>query len=158
VETHVVGAKDDVLHHHGCVALELGIRRQAGRVHLQCLFPMNLNAGFLAALLASFGFAPLLLRRIIRPHRLCLAGLDVGLALFPFQPIVFIPQTLIICLCIPQVGAQVFNQVQQPFNQLTGVLVFYAAQVYRFQHSGVSLPAYRQNGKGSTCRAFPPVY
>jgi hypothetical protein len=38
----------------------------------------------------------------------------------------------------------------RPYNQLSGILVLYAAQVYRFQHSGISLPAFLQNGKGPT--------
>jgi hypothetical protein len=116
-------------------------RWQAGLVHFQLLFAMDLDRCFLGAL----------------PVRLGFVGLDVGFALLAFQAVDLVPQLLNLCLCVPQVGAHSFDQIQQPVNQLPGIFILDVAQVYRvqhIQHSGVILHAYCENGKLETFRAF----
>ena len=67
------------------------------------------------------------------------ASLDLWLALLAFQPVDLVPQTLNLGLCVPQVGALGFDQVQQLDNQLPGILVLDVAQVYGFKHEGAIL-------------------
>jgi hypothetical protein len=63
-------------------------RWQAGLVHFQLLFAMDLDRCFLGAL----------------PVRLGFVGLDVGFALLAFQAVDLVPQLLNLCLCVPQVA------------------------------------------------------
>jgi hypothetical protein len=60
---------------------------------------------------------------------LLLVGLDLGLALFPLQPSDLVAQTLILRLRRPQIGGYVFQQVEQPDDELSGPFVFDAAQI-----------------------------
>jgi len=164
VKVYVVGAKDDILDHHIFVALEFGIFRQAGFVYLQPLFTMDLDRGFLGAFPARLGLATFLLRRVVGPGWLGFVALDVGFALFAFQPIVLIPQALNLCLCLPQVNAHGFDQVHQPDNQFPSIFILDVAQVYRvqlIQHSCAILLIFAQMASvrlAKSFRGFPPIY
>jgi len=144
VEQHVVGAEDDVLHHHVLVPLELGIRWQRVSLYLQYLLPVDGNALGLAALRPLLRLAPFLFRRDVLAGRSGLVGLDLGLALFPFQPGVLVAQTLNLRLRGPQVGHHVFQQIEQPDDELSGPFVLNAAQIKVVQHSPVSISQVRQ--------------
>ena len=62
LEQDIVGAEEDILHHHVLVALEHGIRRQAVGINGHHLFPVDRDAVRLAAFRPRFRLAPFLFR------------------------------------------------------------------------------------------------
>src|SRR5207247_4693823 len=88
-----LGAKLHVLHHDFHIPLELDVGRQKVVIHLQDLDPIDRDVGLFACFVMGFSFPTFFFRREIRSP---FVRLDLRLALFSFEPIVLVTQTLIL--------------------------------------------------------------
>jgi hypothetical protein len=140
------------------MSLELGILRQLGWIDCDHLLPIDLDFGFLTAFVALARFMAFFLRRMIARLRLGRVGFDLGFALFAFQPVDLIPQSLDLRLGIPQICRQLFHQVQQPLDQLAGILVLDVTEVNVINHSDVSLTDLLRFGNRPIYPAFSPTF
>jgi len=72
-------------------------------------------------------------------------SLDIGFALFPFQPIDFIAHTLILDLGLSLVRRHLLDQVQKPQDQLSRIFVLDPGKINLIKHSHLGLTAYDKN-------------
>jgi hypothetical protein len=134
MEQHIVGTEEDILHHHVLIPLELGIRRQAVCSDRQHLFPIDRNAGSLAALRPRLGLPPFLFRGMVLAGRWGRVGLDCGCTLLPLESVDLVTQALVLCLGRPQVGHDVFQHVEELLDELARSFICDTVQVKIFKH------------------------
>src|SRR5712691_3699893 len=130
----IVGTEDDVLHHHILVPLEPGIRRQAVRIDLHDLFPVDGNTVHLAAFRPPLEFTPFLFRGVVRAGWLWLVRLDRGPALLALEPVDLVAQALVLCLGYPQVSHDIFQQIEQLPDELASPVIRNAVQIKVCKH------------------------
>ena len=135
VEQDIVSVEDHVLHHDILVAFELGIRRQTRGIDRHHLLPVHSDAGGLVALRPCLRCAPLPFRGVVLGRRLWCVGLDRGHALLALEPVDLIAQALVFRLGRPQVGPDVFQQVEQLPHEFACLFIGDAVQVKVFEHS-----------------------
>ena len=133
------GAEDDILHHHLLVPFELGIRRQERRVDGQHLVSVDANRLVLAALRPRAGLPSFPLGRVVCWGRRGDIRFDGGFALFALEAVVLIAQALHLHLSVPQVGGHVFEQVQQPDEELAGSFILDAGEIKVVKHGAIRL-------------------
>ena len=103
-------------------------------------------------------FAPFLFRGVVLGGRLRRVGLDRGLALLALEPVDLVAQALVLRLGRPQVGPDIFQQVEQLPDEFACPFIGDAVQVKVFKHSAAG-------SRGGTWRVlrrhyarFPPSW
>ena len=116
----------DVLHHDFIIALGFRVGRQNRRVYPQHFFSINLDRRAFRPFLVFLRGTTFLFRGMVL---CCLFGLDIRLALLPFELIVLITQALILFFKTTNVGAHIFNHIQQAAHQLAHLFVFNLSEI-----------------------------
>lgn len=103
-------------------------------IDLHDLFPVDGNTVHLAAFRPPLGCTPFLFRGVVRARRLWLGRLDRGPALLALEPVDLVAQALVLCLGRPQVSHDIFQQIEQPPDELASPGIRNAVQIKVFKH------------------------
>jgi hypothetical protein len=107
------------------IALGFGVFGQLGAVQGQRHFPVNLNLCDLGPPFARLAGAPLCFGRMVAlagGSSRFFAGLDLGLALLAFEPVVLVAKALVFLPQFAVFGNQLLNQVQQVDDRLASAV------------------------------------